>query len=290
MTNEEQSENLSDSPASDSEETASSPAESVGTTEEEGSATASGDASEEVSKLRQAVAKRDGALIREAQRRQKMESQLAEIDPYARIGLALAKAPGGEAIIEKLRKGEPLTAGETRKVVNAADTAAGNGSSAPAFDPQQLQTLIAQTVGSLLDQRELSQRQLTKLVGRAEKELVGFADLKESPAYLGAVDAVRVAVENGSLAPPEDEDRHYFIMKSAYNMLLAANPEIARSREEASTAERTTRAEKKALAGSLETARTRTEGTKLTREQEENVRLLQRWSVGRRFAGPKIAR
>jgi hypothetical protein len=153
--------------------------------------------------------------------------------PYVNAWAALQKAPGGAEIIEKLQKGEALTAKE-EKAVEKVETAQG-------LTREELEKLLAaerQNLFQMWTQTQRAEKDMQELHARAERELPGYGELKKQPEWNRRLSVtLRMMQEQDPntgeplLVPPDDEpDPYFFAIKETYDGLIAKHPGIGKKR------------------------------------------------------------
>ena len=98
--------------------------------------------------------------------------------PLAQLGVALQQANGGQAIIEKLQKGEDLTAAQEANLEKQAEAAG--------FSQEQIDELLgkaAQNFEQRLWESRKAERAMEKLHSWAKKEYPGYEETYESPQW-----------------------------------------------------------------------------------------------------------
>jgi hypothetical protein len=148
--------------------------------------------------------------------------------PIAQLGEALQNAPGSEAIIAKLQKGEPLTdkqaaaaTEELRATTNLTE--------------ERIVELLEEN-SKKLEQRmwegQKAEREMDALHKRAMKEFPGYENVYQSQEFKRLEDLVlsqaQRAFNDGRTVIPDDEpDPYWWIKKEAWSILKAKNPELA---------------------------------------------------------------
>lgn len=156
--------------------------------------------------------------------------------PFVRIAQALQKAEGGVEIIEKLNKGEPLTAKEAQKAADAAVT--GETPLTMAAAKELFTGLMKDAVkefGKSVATERSAAESIKALDARAAKELEGYNDLKHDPQFQGWVNGVMEQLRAETMELPAGEkDVWWFAVKKAYDIThtLAGKPRKGKGEEE----------------------------------------------------------
>ena len=150
--------------------------------------------------------------------------------PYVKVARALQTAPGGDAIIKKLEKGEPLTEKQAAKVVEAVDKTGEAVGGVTADEVREMLGEFGQQFHERLQAGRQAEKATSKLDARAIKELEGYEILKGSEdwntTFPIVMDQIKRGIkgEAGGLVVPDDEDDVYwFAVKRTYKMLQAMN-------------------------------------------------------------------
>jgi len=158
------------------------------------------------------------------QRNAEIEKVSERAVPLVRIAQALVNAPGGKEIVQKLEKGEPLTAAEEKKATAAADAATAEGSvpltvgAAKEIFAGMMKEATDQFGETVSAERKASES-MQALEAKATKELEGYQDLKKDPSYQGWVAATLEQIKQNKLKVPDGEDDvWYFAVKTAYKV------------------------------------------------------------------------
>ncbi len=146
--------------------------------------------------------------------------------PLVRLGKALLEAKGGQEIVEKLNKGEPLTLVEEKAVQQAQDkvdpTAAplSKGEASEMF--QGLLDEAVAKMGQTVAAERKAADNLAELEAKGEKELEGFVHLKKDPQYQRQVNDILEQIKDGTLEVPKEHDNvWWFAMDTAYKVIHA---------------------------------------------------------------------
>lgn len=165
----------------------------------------------EITRLRQDLAKsRD--LNREAQ-------------PLVQLAQTLWNAPGGKEIVERLRKGQPLTAAQAQQV---QDTATGGGPVPSYMTPEAIQEVIRKELQQYAQsewETRKAEKEMAQLDKRASEELEGYDNLKDQPEWNEQLGIVINMIEQRALIPPDDEpDPIYWAIKKTHQTLTGLKP------------------------------------------------------------------
>lgn len=179
-------------------------------------------ATDETEKLRSdnARLKRDLAATR---------GQVQRALPYVDTYLKLSKAPGGGDILERLQKGEPLTARQEARVEGAA--------AAAGLTTEQFEQRLARFGEDLVERLETSGRAKDEIrghVARAERELEGFADARKSDKWATTFETVQALVASEGVEVPVDQDRNWWAIRHTYDIVTVTDPKLRSKRENAS--------------------------------------------------------
>ena len=218
--------------------------------------------------------------VRLRQRTASLERKLAEMGPWAQVGIALRNDPNGEELLQRLQRGEPILAGSPQ------DTERGQ----PAVSPGLSREELTQT----LNEREAIKRQIDDLTTMAEERLPHYSKIKKSPQFIGLMDAALAAQWNGSLPlhpdvkewSDEQASKNYTALALAHEMYLMRNPKVQEAVKEAGKKEERERAGA-ALAASVSSGTstsTSGEDRKQTSEEAVKQRMLNARGVGKSFA------
>lgn len=201
----------------------------------------------------------------------KLRQQIADLQrdaedavPFVRGMKTLATLPVGEAIIEKLQKGEDLTGYELKKVEKAIDDATGGGEKP--ITRKELEELQkaqqAETVNVLTERLQgmrAAEKSNDRLEGWATKELPGYAEFKDDERWKEHVGTILTAVDQKTIRLPRGEDPWQFVFKRAYNLMAAEDPDIAKG-ERPSAANEDDRLREILVAGTKPSGSDRREG------------------------------
>ena len=219
--------------------------------------------------------------VRLRQRTANLERKLAEMGPWAQVGIALRNDPDGAELLARLQRGEAILAGSPQ----AAET---NGKAAvsPGMSREELR--------QELNERDAVKRQIDDLTAMAEERLPHYSKIKKSPQFLGIMDAALAATWNGSIPLHEDVKdwtneqaaKNYTALAFAHEMYIMRNPKVQEAVKEAGKKEERERAGA-ALAASVSSGTstsTSSEDRKLTAEETVKQRMLNARGVGKSFA------
>lgn len=219
--------------------------------------------------------------VRLRQRTAKLERQIAEMGPWAQLGVALQQAPGGGQIITKLQNGEALSAGEQVQV-DQASAAVGES---PLTKKEMLDTM---------NMRDAAKQQIDDLHGMAREKFADYDKIRKNPQYLGLMDANLGAVWNGSLPLHEDVKdwsdvqaaRNYTAIASAHEMYLMRNPKVAKALKEAGKLEANDKNAEKLAASSMSSGTSTSASDEKSMTAEERIKhsMLNARGVGKSFA------
>lgn len=221
------------------------------------------------------------------------EKLSARAVPLVRLAQTLIGAEGGKEIVEKLERGEPLTAKETKQVAQAEKTAA-NEDDKP-LTKKEAQALfggmLEEAVGRFGDTVAANQKaseNIAELDKWAEKELEGYKHLKRDPQFHHLVRTVEEQVREQLLEVPEDEDVWRFITRTAHRMAHALHNEKkkpAKRTEEERVADALN-----AGGGPSSTAHRGSEEDlpEQTKRTIESIRKIGTGTIGRSFGNPQM--
>lgn len=140
--------------------------------------------------------------------------------PYVNLALALKNAPGGAEIIEKLQKGEPLTA----KQEATLERAGAASPSTSGLTTEQLAQLLDEkliTFEQRMFQSREAEKQMEKLHQRAAKEFPGYEEVRHDPKWKNGLKTVLAMIEQEVLEVPEDEpDPYWFAISHNWRTLM----------------------------------------------------------------------
>ncbi len=213
------------------------------------------------------------------QRTAKLERQIGEMGPWAQLGVALQKAPGGEEIIGKIQAGQPLTAAETEQVNQAGSEEAG---------------LTKKELLDTLNMRDAAKTQLDEIHTMARENFQDYDKIRKNPQYLGMMDATLGAVWNGSIPLHEHTKdwndiqaaRNYTAIASAHEMYLLRNPKVRAALKEAGKKEANDKNADKLAASSMSSGTSTSASDEKTMTAEERIKysMLNAKGVGKSFA------
>ena len=174
---------------------------------------------------------------RQSQRAKKAEDLNRQAWPYVQTAMALQKAPGGNAIIEKLQKGEPLTATQEKKLDKAKEEAGTTGMS-----EEQVGKML-ETASQNFEQRLYESRKAEKAMdslnewARTAKtksgtlKYSGYDELSTSPEWNEHLGTILDAIQKGTLNVPDDwSDPYKYAVHQNYGWLKALNPDIGKEK------------------------------------------------------------
>jgi hypothetical protein len=216
--------------------------------------------------------------IKLRQRTAKLERQIAEMGPWAQLGVALQQAPGGAEIIGKLQAGQQLTAGEQRQVDAAQEEA-------PLTKSQMLETL---------NMRDAAKTQIEEIHSVARENFADYDKIRKNPQFLGLMDATLGAVWNGSIPIHADAKdwtdvqaaRNYTAIASAHEMYLMRNPKVAKALKEAGRKEANDKNAEKLAASSMSSGTSTGSSDEKSMTSEERIKhsMLNARGTGKSFA------
>ena len=143
--------------------------------------------------------------------------------PLVRLAQALIGAPGGQEIVEKLEKGEPLTKAEEKKATAAAAESDKPLTKAEAKELfSELHKESVKEFGESVAADRKADESLKALDERAEKELEGYKDLRRDPQFQGWINATLEQIRAKTIVLPEGEDDlWWFAVKTAHRIAHA---------------------------------------------------------------------
>ena len=249
-----------------------------------GAATEGGD---DVEALRARLVQADQDRTRRAQEAAFLKGRLQELDPYARLGVAISQDPKLMSYVEKVMRGEEPTAGEGKAVSQAA----GKAGISPDQFIDAIVDAVDQRVSARMGSQAAAERRFAQIETKARKELEHYEVLQRNPAFVGYVKAMNVAIDNGSLEVPSGEDPNYFAIKEAHDLMIAKNPDYIKAVHNAGVEKgKKSVADKIAGAGPNGTSRgsvpDNQSSAKLDEGDKDRLNMVQAWlrgSSGRRL-------
>lgn len=148
--------------------------------------------------------------------------------PFVETALALQAAPGGTAIIEKLQKGEALTAVQEKKLEKAQEETGTTG-----VTQEQLKELLetqAQGFEQRLFERDKAKTALDDLNIWATEKFPGFEELHKTPEWKGKINSILRDIQEEVLVVPEGEDSYKYAYEQAYGWVQGLNPDIGKEK------------------------------------------------------------
>ncbi len=146
--------------------------------------------------------------------------------PYYQVGMALHTAPGGDVIIEKLSRNEPLTAAEEKKHEQAQEEAGNAGLSQE--QAQNLLSAAAKEFEQKLWSSRKAERSMADLHAWAEKEYPNYQELRKTPAWDEKIGTILDAIQKRTIPVPDDWDPYRYAVDQAYGWLKGLDPEIGK--------------------------------------------------------------
>ena len=254
--------------------------DSVLTADKESAARASEEQDAPASKAPQKAA-REGDNETEValrQRTAKLERQIAEMGPWAQIGVALRQSPGGEDLVNKLQAGESLTTGEQAQVREASEEAG----------------LTKKELLETLNMRDAAKQQVDEIHSLARENFSDYDKIRKNPQFLGMVDATLGAVWNGSIPLHEKTKnwsdvqaaRNYTAIASAHEMYLMRNPKVAEALKKAGKLEADDRNAEKLAASSMSSGTSTSASDEKTETATDRIKsaMLNARGTGKSFA------
>lgn len=211
----------------------------------------------------------DKARAKMAQENAFIKTKIQELDPYIKVGMAVLGNKRAAQAVQKIMAGEDPTKAEGEALANVAEK--------QGIDPGQLLLNVRQTVQDELSRHTMARRQWEKLEKRASKELPHFTDISDHPEYLAYVSIVHDAIDSQTLEVPEGEDRQFFALQKAHDIMVASKPEyIEAVRKLGEKQGRESTAKKLAAAGPSGSSRGSTDakGRKLSTEEEDRLAIV----------------
>ena len=152
-----------------------------------------------------------------------------EAMPYVQTAMALQSAPGGNVIIEKLQKGEPLTAVQEKKLEKAQEQAGTTGMSKE--DVEQMLNTAAQNFEQRLWESNKAKDAMDNLHVWAGKKYPGYDELRTSPEWNQHLGTILDGIQKGTLQVPDDwSDPYKYAVHQNYGWLKAMNPDIGKEK------------------------------------------------------------
>jgi hypothetical protein len=228
---------------------------------------------------KQTAEKGSDSEVRLRQRAALLERQLAELGPYAQLGIALANDPSGQELVEKIQRGEPVFGAKGREATEHL---------------QETRGLTRAELADELNRRDAAKRQIDELYSLAGEKLSHFNQIRKNAEFQGFVDASLAATWNGTIpVDPEVADwtdvqaaRNFTALKMAHEMYLMRNPKVRDAVKEAGRKEASERAGA-VLAGELgsgSTSNSSSQESKLSPEEEVIQRMLNVRGRGKSFS------
>ena len=147
--------------------------------------------------------------------------------PFAQLGVALQQAPGGDKIVEKLRKGEALTAAQEAKLEKAQEQ-----TGTAALSPEQIQKMLdsaAQTFEQRYWESRKAERAMESLHKWAGEKYAGYDELHTTPQWNQHLSTVLAAIEHGTLELPDDwSDPYRYAVHQTYAWVKSLNPDVGK--------------------------------------------------------------
>jgi len=132
-------------------------------------------------------------------------------------------------IIEKLQKGEPLTAAQEKKLEKAQSEAGTTGMSEEQVG-KMLET-AAQSFEQRLWESRKAEKAMDTLNTWASKKYPGYDELHTSPEWNEHLGTILEAIQEGSLRITDDWSDHYkYAVHQNYAWLKAVNPDIGKEK------------------------------------------------------------
>jgi hypothetical protein len=216
------------------------------------------------------------------QRTAKLERQIAEMGPWAQLGVALQQAPGGQQIIAKLQQGQALTAGEQQTLEDAQG------------DQPEERPLTRAELNEALNMRDAAKTQIDEIHSVAREKFADYDKIRKNPQFLGFMDATLGAVWNGSIPIHEDAKdwtdvqaaRNFTAIASAHELYLMRNPKVAAALKEAGRKEADERNAEKLAASSMSSRTSTSSSDEKSMTSEERIKnaMLNARGVGKSFA------
>ena len=169
-----------------------------------------------------------GENTRLRQRIKKAQDLNREAMPYVQTAMALQATPGGNEIIDKLQKGEPLMATQEKTLEKAQETTGTTG-----ISYEQLQEALAnqaQNFEQRLSVAEQAKEQMRDLNTWAVEKYPGYEDLRKTPEWKGKLGTILDAIKNQTLLVPDGEDPYEFAVDQSYGWLKGLNPDIGKEK------------------------------------------------------------
>jgi hypothetical protein len=156
----------------------------------------------------------------------KNESLNTRALPLVRLGKALLEAEGGQEIVDKLNKGEPLTSKEEKTVQQAQDKVDPNVTPLSKGEATEMFKGLLEEAVEKMGQTVAAERKaadnLAELEARGEKELEGFVHLKKDPQYQRQVNDIIDQIRDGTIEVPKEHDNvWWFAMDTAHKVIHA---------------------------------------------------------------------
>ena len=169
-----------------------------------------------------------GENTRLRQQLKKVQDLNREAMPYVQTAMALQSAPGGDAILQKLQKGEPLTATQEKKLEKAQEAAAATGMSEERV-AQMLET-ATQNFEQRLFEADRARERRQDLTAWATEKYPDFEDLHKTPEWKEKLGTILDAISNRTLIVPDGEDPYEFAYGQSIGWLKSLNPEIGKEK------------------------------------------------------------
>lgn len=247
----------------------------------------------DVAALQERLLASDKDRTKRAQESAFMKGKLQELDPYIQLGINVKENPELHALVNRVLAGEPITQGQAAAGKKAAKAAGMTPETFLATVVDQVSQKVTQNVQSTLQSDAAASRQFGKIDARARKELEHYDAVQQHPAFLGFVNAINMAIDNGSMLVPEGEDANYYGLAKAHDMMIATNPDYIKAVHSAGVKKgKKSTAKKLAAAGPTGSSRgsTQVKSGELSQDQKDRVGMLQAYlkgGTGRRLPGAR---
>lgn len=220
----------------------------------------------------------DKTRAKVVQERAQLRNKLVELDPFIKLGISVTKNPRAYQAVQKILSGQDITEAEAGSV----DRAAASQGMSPQRLLAEVNRLVQEGVSTQLNAHTAATRSWTKLENRARKELVHFDALQEHPDYLAHVDLVQEGIDRGTFEVPDGEDRNFFALSKAHDLLVASKPDYIEAVRKLGVEQgKTSVAKKLAAAGPNGASRGSANAggeTKLSSDEQGRINMIRAWT------------
>lgn len=157
--------------------------------------------------------------------------------PWVQVALKLNETPEGQAIIQRIVEGKPLTEGQEGKVKDAQTKTASEEGLTEEKVGQIIEEKLSKVMDSV-DAKSAAREAVRELDQWAAKELPGYNNIKRSDLWNRAFASVEALVQNGVYVVPESEENPYqWMVRKTYNLIKEDNPDMLKTERKAPKSE-----------------------------------------------------